>query len=176
MSSPLQVVFEPLHPDVVVPARATLGAAGYDVRAYVRGRTISAYQGLEPIELRASGDSLVIPPGVRAAIPLGFRATMPHGLEAQLRLRSSIAFRRGLIMPNAPATIDADYPDEWLLIVTNTLSEPVTLEHQERIGQIVFSRVETPEFQAGSVSISTDRSGGVGSTGRFAVEAAPRAE
>lgn len=176
MAAQLQIIFEPLHPDVVVPARATLGAAGYDVRAYLRGRKVSAYQGLEPIELGTSGDSLVIPPGVRAAVPLGFRVSMPHGLEAQLRLRSSIAFRRGLIMPNAPATIDADYPDEWLLIVTNTLPEPVTLEHQERVAQIVFSRVETPEFRTGSVSISTDRSGGVGSTGRFAVDAVSRAE
>lgn len=96
---------------------------------------------------------------------------MPHGLEAQLRLRSSIAFRRGLVMPNAPATIDADYPGEWLVVVTNTLAVPVEIEHQERIAQIVFARVEAPEFRPGTVGVSTDRSGGVGSTGRFQIDA-----
>jgi dUTP pyrophosphatase len=107
---------------------------------------------------------------VRAAVPLGFRATLPAGLEAQLRLRSSIAFRRGLVMPNAPATIDSDYPGEWLVIVTNTLAEAVEIHHQERIAQIVFAPVAAPELRPGIVGISTERAGGVGSTGRFEVD------
>lgn len=171
MSALPPVVFEALHPEVVIPSRATAGAAGYDVRAYLRGRTIDGYHGTEPLQLQPSGERLAIPAGARVAVPLGFRASMPHGLEAQLRLRSSIAFRRGLVMPNAPATIDADYPGEWLVVVTNTLMVPVEIEHQERIAQIVFSRVEAPHIVPGRVGISTERSGGVGSTGRFGIEA-----
>lgn len=167
------VVFEPLHAEVVIPNRATAGAAGYDVRAYVRGRTIEGYHGTEPLQIQPSGDKLTIPAQARVAVPLGFRVSMPHGLEAQLRLRSSIAFRRGLVMPNAPATIDADYPGEWLVVVTNTLTVPVEIEHQERIAQIVFARVEAPHIVPGTVGISTERSGGVGSTGRFGIEARP---
>lgn len=173
MSTVPQIVFEALHPDVVIPSRATAGAAGYDVRAYLRGRTVEGYHGTQPLQLQPAGDNLEIPAGARVAVPLGFRASMPHGLEAQLRLRSSIAFRRGLVMPNAPATIDADYPGEWLVVVTNTLTVPVQIEHQERIAQIVFARVQAPDFVPGSVGVSTERSGGVGSTGRFQIEARP---
>jgi dUTP pyrophosphatase len=165
MTNAPRVVFETLHGDVSAPVRATEGAAGYDVRAHVRGREIDAYLGSAPTRLAAEGEVLVIPPGVRAAIPLGFRARLPRGIEAQLRLRSSIAFRRGLVMPNAPATIDPDYPGEWLVIVGNALQEPVEIRHLERIAQIVFARVETPDFVPGRVEVSSDRTGGVGSTG-----------
>jgi dUTPase len=69
-------------------------------------------------------------------------------------------------MPNAPATIDADYPDEWMVLVTNTLPEPVRIDHLERIAQIVFNRVETATWSPGRVAVSSDRTGGLGSTGR----------
>ena len=165
MSVPQQVVFEPLYPDVVAPVRATQGSAGYDVCAHVRGRTLATVMGLESGSLQVA-DRLVLEPRIRVAVPLGFRARLPVGLEAQIRLRSSTAFRRGLIMPNAPATIDADYPGEWMVLLTNTAEEPVEIGHLERIAQIVFSRVETVEWNSGRVSISTDRSGGLGSTGQ----------
>lgn len=158
--------FEPLYPDVSIPSRATEGAAGYDVRAHVRGRRVETILGTTASFLEIAGDAIVLKPGVRAAIPLGFRATLPRGLEAQLRLRSSIAFRRGLIMPNAPATIDPDYPGEWMILVTNTLPEPVEIQHLERVAQIVFNRVETVDWRPGRVVISSDRTGGFGSTGK----------
>jgi dUTP pyrophosphatase len=158
--------FEALYPDVTIPVRATEGAAGYDVRAHLTGRTVQTFHGSAAGSIEVTGDRIVLDPGVRAAIPLGFRATLPRGLEAQLRLRSSIAFRRGLIMPNAPATVDSDYPGEWLILVTNTLAEPVEVEHLERIAQIVFNRVEVVDWRPGEVGVSTDRIGGLGSTGR----------
>lgn len=153
--------FEPLHDGVVMPSRATAGSVGYDVRAYVAGRRVNGYRGLEPIVIEPPGDVLVLEAGVRAAIPLGFRATMPYGQEAQLRLRSSIAFKRGLIMPNAPATIDPDYPDEWLLLVANTLDVPIGIHHLERVAQIVFA----PVLYARDDGNGTPRTGGIGSTG-----------
>lgn len=166
MNDPFAVVFEPLFPDVSTPARATEGSAGYDVRAHVRGRTVQIFVGSSAGQVEITGDHIDLEPGARAAIPLGFRASFPHGLEAQLRLRSSIAFRRGLVMPNAPATIDADYPDEWRVLVTNTLAEPVRIDHLERIAQIVFNRVETVAWNPGQVAITSDRTGGLGSTGK----------
>ena len=153
--------FEPLHAGVEMPSRATAGSVGYDVRAYVLGREVRGYRGLDPIVVQPDGPRLVLEPGVRAAIPLGFKATMPHGQEAQLRLRSSIAFKRGLVMPNAPATIDPDYPDEWLLLVSNTLDLPVTIEHLERVAQIVFAAV----LYAQDDGTGAPRTGGIGSTG-----------
>jgi dUTP pyrophosphatase len=159
-------VFQPLYADVSTPTRATEGAAGYDVRAHVKGRSVEVFIGSEARLVEVAGDHLVLDPGARAAVPLGFRASIPRGIEAQLRLRSSIAFRRGLIMPNAPATVDSDYPGEWMVLVSNTLDAPVEIPHLERIAQIVFNRVETVEWSEGTVGISSDRTGGLGSTGR----------
>ncbi|HJR63288.1 MAG TPA: hypothetical protein VJ803_06265 [Gemmatimonadaceae bacterium] len=168
MMDAAEVTFEALHPDVMVPARATEGSAGYDARAYVRGRTIRRSDGAGVWETAQGDDteSVVIAPGEIAMIPLGFRARLPRGLEAQVRIRSSIAFRKGLIVPNAPGTIDADYPDEWMVLVKNTTSAPATVEHGERIAQIIFARFEVVTFAPGSV-VATTRTGGVGSTGRF---------
>ncbi len=77
-----------------LPAYRTEGAAGADLCAHL------------PLELRATG--LTLPPGGRAAVPTGLRLAIPEGYEGQVRARSGLA-RRGLLLPNAPGTIDADY-------------------------------------------------------------------
>ncbi len=161
------IVFEPLHADVTAPTRATRGAAGYDVRAYLRERKVRVSGGGGEREVEAGPEGrLSLEPGVTALVPLGFRARLPMGYEAQLRVRSSIAFRKGLVLPNAPGTIDADYPDEWLAMMKNDSGSVVVIEHGERIAQVVLNRFEVLEWSKGMVSISTDRKGGVGSTGR----------
>jgi len=165
-SHQLIVKFEPLYPDVVTPERATSDAAGYDVRAHLKQRTVEIMIGTKSEQIVIEDDRLVLHAGARAAIPLGFRAMLPTGLEAQLRLRSSVAFRKGLIMPNAPATVDPDYPGEWVIVIANTLTEPVEIAHLERLAQIVFSRFETVDWKVGRVVVSTDRGGRFGSTGK----------
>jgi dUTP pyrophosphatase len=159
------VIFEQLYPDVVEPQRATAGSAGYDVRAYLQGRSIEVLAGSQSRQLFDCKDRLILRPGERAAIPLGFRASLPEGLEAQIRLRSSIAFKKGLVMPNSPATVDSDYPGEWLILVANGINESVAIHHLERIAQIVFTRFETVQWQSGLVIATSNRTGGLGSTG-----------
>jgi dUTP pyrophosphatase len=160
------VVFEPLFPDVAVPVRATEHSAGHDVRAHLRGRTVRVASG-GAVEQRAIGEdgTLAIAPGETALVPLGFRARLPSGYEAQMRLRSSIAFARGLVMPNAPGTIDADYPDEWLAMLRNAGDVPATIVHGERIAQVVLARYATLAWREGDVRVSSSRTGGLGSTG-----------
>lgn len=161
------IVFEPLYPDVAPPTRATRGAAGYDVRAFLRDRRVRVADRGSEREVNAGPEGrLALEPGVIALVPLGFRARVPDGYEAQIRVRSSIAFRKGLVLPNAPGTIDADYPDEWLAMMKNDSSSVVIIEHGERIAQVVLNRFEVLEWSTGRVGISTDRKGGVGSTGR----------
>ena len=161
------IVFESLHPEVNPPVRATRGAAGYDVRACLKGRKVRVTGGGGEREVDAGPEGrLTIEPGVIALVPLGFRARLPDGYEAQLRVRSSIAFRKGLVLPNAPGTIDADYPDEWLVMMKNDSTSVVIIEHGERIAQVVLNRFEVLDWSPGSVGVSTDRKGGVGSTGR----------
>jgi dUTP pyrophosphatase len=116
-------------------------------------------------ERDVAGDGvLVIEPGEVALVPLGFRARLPSGFEAQLRLRSSIAFKRGVVMPNAPGTIDADYPDEWLVMLKNVSAADVFIGHGERIAQVVLARFEVFEWHRGELRATT-RVGGFGSTG-----------
>lgn len=164
------VVFEPLYDDVVAPSRATEQSAGYDLRAYLGGRATRIASGNGTSERAPSRDGsgvayVEIGAGERAIVPLGFRARLPDGHEAQLRMRSSVAFRKGLIMPNAPGTIDADYPDEWLVMLRNDGDAPVRIEHGERIAQVVITRYVAPEWTRGTVAVTTSRAGGVGSTG-----------
>jgi dUTP pyrophosphatase len=160
------ITYETLHPDVPTPARATQEAAGYDVCAYLIGRTVRVSDGLDVRE-RASDDAhrLHLEPGEIALVPLGFKARLPDGYEAQVRIRSSIAFKRGLIIPNGPGTIDADYPDEWMVMLKNDSPRGVVIEHGERIAQIVLARYSVLAWAPGVVATSTDRVGGIGSTG-----------
>ena len=166
------ITLELLHEDARAPERATEGSAGYDLFAYLTGRTVSYSDGVIVKDAPATHDALgggaffVLHPGITARIPLGFKARLPRGFEAQIRPRSGSAFKKGLTVPNAPGTVDADYPDEWMVLIHNSGAAPVRIEHGERISQMVLSRFEVLPFEMGSVRKTTSRAGGFGSTGR----------
>lgn len=168
--SPAQaIVVELLHADARLPQRATQGSAGYDLFAYLRGRSVECSDGTRLWSAAATeaGDrsTFELPPGAMALVPLGFKARLPVGYEAQVRPRSGAAFKKGLAIPNAPGTIDSDFPDEWRVIVRNASAQPLTIEHGERIAQMVLQRYEVLPFVQGDVPRSTERAGGFGSTG-----------
>jgi dUTP pyrophosphatase len=102
---------------------------------------------------------------VSALIPLGFKARLPLGIEGQVRPRSGTSFKKGLQIPNAPGTIDSDFPDEWMVIVRNPLDQEIVIEHGERIAQLVLARYEVLPVEHGAVAATTTRVGGFGSTG-----------
>jgi dUTP pyrophosphatase len=148
----------------------TSGSAGFDLRAYLIERRVRCSDGsslweVDSVRVNGSWCVELLPPTM-ALIPLGFRARLPEGFEAQIRPRSGATFKTGLQIPNAPGTVDADYPDEWLVLVRNATSAPMRIEHGERIAQAVFQRYEVVTWERGSVGITTDRDGGFGSTGR----------
>ena len=163
------IVIELLHDDAKEPRRATQGSAGYDLFAYLNERVIDCSDGMRQWKVAAEitdGRFRVrLAAGAMALIPLGFKARLPVGFEAQVRPRSGAAFKKGLGIPNAPGTVDSDFPDEWRVIVRNTTEAPLTIEHGERVAQMVLQRYEVLPFVAGSVAISTERAGGFGSTG-----------
>lgn len=164
------ILFDPLHPDVTPPARATTHSAGYDLAAYLTGRSVRVFldgrMTERPAEVRDGRALLVLGPGERALVPLGFRATLPEGVEAQIRPRSGTSLKTDLIIANAPGTIDADYPDEWCVLVRNGGARELVITHGERIAQMVLARYEVLDFTAGEVGRTTEREGGFGSTGR----------
>lgn len=110
--------------------------------------------------------SITIEPGERALIPLGFKAHIPSGYHGEVRPRSGAAFRKGIEIPNSPGTIDSDYNGEWMVPIKNGDSKPITIEHGERIAQVVFVKHVDVEFERGEVGRTTDRDGGFGSTGK----------
>ncbi len=148
-SKELRVRFRRLesNPDLSLPSRATEGAAGYDVR--------SAEDDFElaPDETRAVGTGLVM--------------ELPAQVECQVRPRSGLAFREGIIVPNAPGTIDPDYRGELKVLLRNLSGRPVRIGRGDRIAQLVFARFEVPEVVEAAELGATERaSGGFGSTGR----------
>ncbi|MDB4917771.1 MAG: hypothetical protein JWM95_5415 [Gemmatimonadetes bacterium] len=165
----MDVVIERLHTDVVIPSRATTGSAGADLRAWLIERTVRTSNGVEQGDTAAAeGDGewgVTLRPNEMALIPLGFKTRLPHGVEAQIRPRSGQAFKNALTVPNAPGTIDADYAEEWMVIVRNEAPIARRIVHGERIAQVVFARYLPLMFAEGDVSRTTERAGGFGSTG-----------
>jgi dUTP pyrophosphatase len=164
------VILERLHEDVTLPARATAGSAGFDLRAYLRGRLVRCSSGEAQYE-RSANDAggewgIEIAPREMALIPLGFRTRLPHDVEAQIRPRSGQAFKHALTVPNSPGTVDSDYAEEWMVIVRNDAPVARRLVHGERIAQVVFSRFVAPELRVSLVERTSDRAGGFGSTGK----------
>ena len=163
-------VIERLHDDVVLPARATSGSAGYDLRAYLKSRSVRCSDGVQQVERTATEQEnewgVTLDAGEMALLPLGFRTRLPQGIEAQIRPRSGQAFKHALTIPNAPGTVDADYAEEWMVIVRNDAPVPRRIVHGERIAQAVFARHAAIELREGMVQRSTERSGGFGSTGQ----------
>ena len=99
-------------------------------------------------------------------LPTGFAMALPEGYEAQIRPRSGLALKHGIVLPNAPGTIDADYRGEIKVILANLGNEDFTVERGMRIAQMVVAPVcrlvwretdELPETVRGD--------GGFGSTG-----------
>nr|WP_272490733.1 dUTP diphosphatase [Mesobacterium pallidum] len=133
-----------------LPAYATAGAAGADLRANFPDR-----------------GEVVLDPGARALVPTGLRLAIPEGYEVQLRPRSGLALKHGITLPNSPGTIDSDYRGPLGVIVMNAGTEPFTVKHGERIAQMVVAPVVQAGFELVSVLSGTARgTGGFGSTGR----------
>lgn len=164
------LLFERLAADVELPHYATRDAAGMDIRAYLMGSKVKLASDSGALSERApdagaSGPSLELSPGERAIIPTGFRVQLPAGYEAQVRPRSGTSFKKGLEITNSPGTIDADYRGEVGIIVKNATGFPLTLEHGERIAQMVIAPVARLAALEGKVDDTERGAGGFGSTG-----------
>ena len=99
-------------------------------------------------------------------MPTGFAIAVPEGHEAQVRPRSGLALRHGLVLPNAPGTIDADYRGELTVIVMNAGRDPITLRRGDRIAQVVIAPVANARFlEVESLDETARGAGGFGHTG-----------
>jgi dUTP pyrophosphatase len=114
----------------------------------------------------ANPDPITIAPGEIKLIPTGLFVEIPIGYEGQVRARSGLALRLGLMLPNAPGTIDADYRGELQVIVGNCGSQPFTIERGMRFAQFVIAPVAHVEVvEVDQLSDTTRAGGGFGHTG-----------
>ena len=99
--------------------------------------------------------------------PTGIKLKIPQGYEGQVRSRSGLALKHGVIVLNSPGTIDSDYRGEIKVILINHSSRIFVIKPNMRIGQIVFSPIVRVQLKLGNVNIfETKRSSqGFGSTG-----------
>jgi dUTP pyrophosphatase len=144
--------------DLPLPTRATPGSSGYDLHAAVEG-------------------DVTIATGERVLIATGFSIAVPLGYEAQIRPRSGLALKHGIVLPNAPGTIDADYRGELKVIVMNAGEESFVVRRGDRNAQLVIAPVAAAEWCEVAVLSPTGRgAGGFGHTGRGAADTEPEAE
>lgn len=131
-----------------LPSYATEGSVGLDLPAAVEA-------------------DLTVAPGERVAIPTGFQLALPDGYEGQVRGRSGLALRAGIVLPNAPGTIDSDYRGELHVILWNTGAQPFVVRRGDRIAQLVVAPVVRAQLAEVTALDETERGGGgFGHTGR----------
>lgn len=143
---PARVKIQRLTPTAKLPARATEGAAGFDV--YCSGK-------------------FEIWPNETVSVSTDILIEVPKGYEAQVRSRSGLSIQ-GVIVVNSPGTIDSDYRGELRVLLKNIGSYRKTFEHGERVAQLVFQKLPDVVIEEAPIdeSSSARGSGGFGSTGK----------
>lgn len=132
-----------------LPEYATHGSSGLDLKANLTNPVI-----LQPLE--------------RAMIPTGIFIELPLGFEAQVRPRSGLALKYGITCLNSPGTVDSDYRGELKVILINLSNESFSVNHGERIAQVVISKVEKANWQpVVQLEFSVRGEGGFGHTGKI---------
>jgi dUTP pyrophosphatase len=131
-----------------LPAYATEESADMDLRANLH----------EPVVMQSLE---------RTLLPTGLFIELPDGYEAQIRPRSGMAVKQGITCLNTPGTIDSDYRGEIKVILINLSKEPQTINHGDRIAQMVIASVTKADLILVQQLNSTTRGdGGFGHTGK----------
>jgi dUTP pyrophosphatase len=134
----------PGAPPVRLPSRATKGSAGFDL---------------------ASAESIALRSGRVDLVRTGLRFRCPPGTFLEVRPRSGLSLR-GVLMVNAPGTIDRDYSDEVRVPLTYLFEGSYRITVGDRIGQMRLVADRPALFREGRVRAVASRRGGFGSTGR----------
>jgi dUTP pyrophosphatase len=87
-----------------------------------------------------STEDVVIEPFGRSLVPTGVRFDIPIGHEIQVRSKSGLALKQGLMVLNSPGTVDEGYTGEVKVIMFNTTQHSVMIEKGTKVAQAVLSR------------------------------------
>lgn len=130
-----------------MPEYKTPGSAGMDLRASLK-------------------DYIILRPGERVSVPTGLYAEIPQGYEGQVRSRSGLSIKNGVVVLNSPGTVDSDYRGEICVILMNMGDEEFIIHNGDRIAQLVICPVVQAEIEPVDTFDETERgTGGFGHTG-----------
>ncbi len=134
--------------DIQLPAYATTGSSGLDIRAAV-------------------DSELTITAGKFLLVPTNLSVEIPSGYELQVRPRSGLAAKNGIGILNSPGTIDSDYRGEIKIILFNFSENDFIIHRGDRIAQLVLAKVHLADVVESAELNSTKRGiGGFGHTGK----------
>jgi len=145
----LKILDRRLGTEFPLPAYATDGSAGLDLRACV-------------------DEHIHVAPGETHLIPTGFAMHIADShLAAVLLPRSGLGHKHGIVLGNLVGLIDSDYQGQVFVSVWNRGNEPFTVEPGDRIAQMVFVPVVQAEFSVVDEFEASNRgAGGFGHSGR----------
>jgi dUTP pyrophosphatase len=134
---------------IPLPAYATAGSAGLDLRACL-------------------DEPRVLAPGKADLLPTGLAIHIDDpGLAAVILPRSGLGHKHGIVLGNLVGLIDSDYQGQLMVSCWNRGGDPFTINPGERIAQLVIVPVVQVEFDIVNEFESTRRgAGGFGHTGR----------
>ena len=122
------------------------------------------------LDLRAAiSKPIILKAGTRTVIPNGIQVEMKAdttNFEIQIRPRSGLAVKKGIIVVNTPGTVDWGYRGELMTILLNTGDEDFEINPGDRIAQAVICPIVRPQIVEADDLSETERGNtGFGSSG-----------
>ena len=110
----------------------------------------------------------IIEPGTTEMIKTGIAIQFPFGMGAEVRPRSGLAYKHGIMVTNSPGTIDNEYRNEIRVLLYNSSDEAYTINIHDKIAQLVFEHTVLPTLiEIKDFDNETSRGlNGYGSTGK----------
>ena len=144
----MKVKYKKLKDSAIEPTKGSEKAAGYDLYANINGN-----------------DSITINPGETVVIGTGLSFELPDNTFAAIFARSGLSTKSGLAPANKVGVCDSDYRGEYKVPLHNHSNTPATVNHGDRIAQMVIMPFIPVELEEGELSDTARGSGGFGSTG-----------
>ena len=144
----MEVTFSKSHSDAVTPKYAYPSDSGFDLY---------------------STEEVTISGGDRQLIPTGIHIDIPEGYEIQVRSKSGLALKQGLMVLNSPGTVDQGYTGEIQIIMFNTTKNKVKIDKGQKVAQAVLCPVVSGKWiniiEKNELNIKDRNENGFGSTG-----------
>ncbi|MEG9544535.1 dUTP diphosphatase [Mannheimia sp. HC-2023] len=145
----LKILDSRIGAEFPLPAYATEGSAGLDLRALIN----------EPLTVKA-GETVLIPTGISIYIA-------DPNLAAVILPRSGLGHKNGIVLGNLVGLIDSDYQGPLMVSLWNRSQEDFTVNVGDRIAQLVFVPVVQASFNIVQDFEQTERGeGGFGHSGK----------